>query len=119
MRTRIRAARLAIENDSILLIKHESDSDEFWIPSSGGVEDSETFEECVIREMREETGLVPTVDRLMYLREFTQTGTDIHHVALFFRAKVNSLSAVTGSDHEFGPEDQQIIGVEWIPKDDR
>ena len=119
MRTRIRAARLAIENDSILLIEHKSDSDEFWVPPSGGVEYSETFEECVIREMREETGLVPTVDRLMHLREFTQTGTGIHHVALFFRAKVNSLSAVTGSDHEFGPDDQQIIDVEWFPKDDR
>jgi len=87
MRTRIRAARLAIENDSILLIEHKSDSDEFWIPPSDGVEYSETFEECVIREMREETGLVPTVDRLMHLREFTQTGTDIHHVALFFQSQ--------------------------------
>tara|TARA_B100000809_G_C14788436_1_gene405691 strand:- start:301 stop:564 length:264 start_codon:yes stop_codon:yes gene_type:complete len=87
MRTRIRAAGLAIENDSILLIKHKGDSDEFWIPPGGGVEDSETFEECVIREMREETGLVPTVNRLVYLREFTQTGIDIHHLALFSEPK--------------------------------
>jgi ADP-ribose pyrophosphatase YjhB (NUDIX family) len=43
MKTRIRDAGLTIENDSILFIKHKGDSDEFWIPPGGGVEDSETF----------------------------------------------------------------------------
>jgi ADP-ribose pyrophosphatase YjhB (NUDIX family) len=83
----MRAVGLAIESDSVLLIKHKGDSDEFWIPPGGGVEDSGTFEECVIREMREETGLVPTVDRLVYPKEFTQTVTDIHHLALFLEPK--------------------------------
>jgi 8-oxo-dGTP diphosphatase len=118
MKTRIRAAGLAIENGSILLVKHSFDGDEVWIPPGGRVEGAETFEECVIRETREETGLAATVDRLAYMRESYQTSSGTHHFELFFRANVDSLNAVKGSDPEMGPDDQQIVAVEWISKDD-
>ena len=46
-----------IRNDHILLIKHRQyDSGrEYWVTPGGGREDDETEEECVKREMKEQT----------------------------------------------------------------
>lgn len=76
------------------------------------------FEGCVSREMRDGTGLVLTVDRLVYFKGVYLIGNRHPSLGLFFRAIVSSLGAVMGSDSEFRPEDHQIIGIDWIPKDD-
>ncbi|MFO7168728.1 MAG: NUDIX hydrolase [Chloroflexota bacterium] len=53
--------------DSILLIKHQPHDDDqgYWVIPGGGREPHETEEECVRREMREETHLEVTVERLL------------------------------------------------------
>jgi len=56
-----------VRDDQILLIKHhvyENDS-EFWVIPGGGMEEGETEEESVIREMQEETNLTVQVERLL------------------------------------------------------
>ena len=61
--TRYQAA--IVQNDQILLIWYEPiDRDGFWVIPGGGRE-AETEEECVIREVREETNLDVLVERLI------------------------------------------------------
>ncbi|MEE0264666.1 MAG: NUDIX domain-containing protein [Acutalibacteraceae bacterium] len=47
---------IVIRNDEILLT-YEVNTDQWFIPG-GGLENNETPEDCVVRELREETGLV-------------------------------------------------------------
>jgi 8-oxo-dGTP diphosphatase len=56
-----------IQDDEILLIRHQHHIEErtYWLFPGGGIEDGETDEECVIREMKEETNLVVEVGQLL------------------------------------------------------
>ena len=46
--------------------KHHSTGRAYWVIPGGGIEGSESEEECVIREMKEETNLDVTIDRLVF-----------------------------------------------------
>jgi 8-oxo-dGTP diphosphatase len=56
-----------VQNDRILLIKHHhyDDGSEYWVIPGGGREPGETEEECIRREMKEETHLEVRVERLL------------------------------------------------------
>ena len=63
----IRYQGAIIRNDHILLIKHRehASGDDYWVIPGGGREDGETEEECIKREMKEETHLNVTVEQLL------------------------------------------------------
>jgi 8-oxo-dGTP diphosphatase len=56
-----------IHNDQILLIKQRyyKDGLDYWILPGGGLEDGETEEECIKREIKEETNLDVFVEKLL------------------------------------------------------
>jgi ADP-ribose pyrophosphatase len=53
--------------DEVLLIRHRQTDDgrTYWLLPGGGIEPPETPEQCVEREMREETGLTVRAERLL------------------------------------------------------
>ena len=67
MTRRIRYQGAIIQDDQILLIKHclHETGECYWVIPGGGREDGESEEECVRREMREETNLSVKVVRLL------------------------------------------------------
>ena len=69
-KTRDGSRAIIIQNGRILLT-HELNSG-WWLLPGGGMEEGETPEECVIREVLEETGLIvrPTMHFLMLLYDF-------------------------------------------------
>jgi mutator protein MutT len=61
-----RAVGIVLEDDQLLLMRRAHDGREYYTFPGGGVEPGETVEEAVIRELREETDLIVSVDRLLY-----------------------------------------------------
>jgi 8-oxo-dGTP pyrophosphatase MutT (NUDIX family) len=59
---------LIVENDRVLLIKHREHETgrSYWIIPGGGLDGDESEEECVIREVREETNLDVEVLDLLF-----------------------------------------------------
>jgi ADP-ribose pyrophosphatase YjhB (NUDIX family) len=56
-----------IRDHHILLIRHQEhvSGHDYWLVPGGGIEAGETEEQCVIREMKEETYLDVKVERLL------------------------------------------------------
>lgn len=57
MRTNKGVRGIIIKNGEILLIHRFKQGDVYWVVPGGGVEEGETLEEALRREMKEETGL--------------------------------------------------------------
>jgi 8-oxo-dGTP pyrophosphatase MutT (NUDIX family) len=61
---RLRSAARALvldDDDRVLLVRHGTGETAIWVTPGGGVEGDETDEECLRRELREETGLASFV----------------------------------------------------------
>jgi 8-oxo-dGTP diphosphatase len=68
-----------LRNDHILLIQHREHSGRsYWLLPGGGREAGETEEQCVRREMQEETGLDVQVERLLMDETHTMLGKTHH-----------------------------------------
>jgi len=66
MSPRIRAVGIVIRSENILLIHRLNEGREYWVFPGGGVENSESIEDAVVRELKEETFLDITVGKLLY-----------------------------------------------------
>ncbi|MCO7223049.1 NUDIX domain-containing protein [Pleionea sp. CnH1-48] len=70
MEHRICVGALIVHNDKLLMVNHKrEDRYDFWVAPGGGVKDTESLEDSVIREVKEETGLNVAVDQLMYIEQ--------------------------------------------------
>lgn len=56
-RTNVRVSAIILRDNKILLIHRRKNGEEYWVFPGGGVEDTETAEKGIIREVKEETGL--------------------------------------------------------------
>lgn len=67
-----------LKDNFILLIRHRHHKDgrTYWLLPGGGREVGESEEQCVCREMREETGLDVRVERLLFLYENPMPGSN-------------------------------------------
>lgn len=121
MKNRIRSAVILIQDQKILLVKHVDPSTgvEWWVPPGGGLEDQDdSILSCAVRETHEETGLVVSAGRLVYLREFVERSTQTRHVELYFLGSDYSgeltLANVAGS----GPDEDYIQQIAWLSKEE-
>lgn len=76
----IKVRGLIAYHDKLLLVrlkpykkKLQKDTD-FWCLPGGTLEDNESLMQCIEREMIEETGVPPTVGRLLYVQQFSSDG---------------------------------------------
>jgi ADP-ribose pyrophosphatase YjhB (NUDIX family) len=108
-----------IHDDQILLIKHHHHKSgrEYWVLPGGGCEEDETEEECVKREIKEETNLEVVVERLL-LDIPGQTDDKHYRFYKTYQCKPITIDAQPGSELEFatdtGFEISEMGGLTYI-----
>ncbi|ESP90579.1 MULTISPECIES: NUDIX domain-containing protein [Pseudoalteromonas] len=70
MEHRICVGAFVVQDDKLLMVNHKrAGRYNFWVSPGGGVKGVESLEEAVIREVKEETGLDVSVNKLMYIEQ--------------------------------------------------
>lgn len=103
-----RVSVVIIEGDKILLVKHRKGSRQYWVLPGGRLEYGETFEECGVRELKEETGLDVVVENFTFLSEAIAPDRSRHIVNIYLSGKV------VGGTMKLGNE-PVLAGVDFVP----
>jgi 8-oxo-dGTP pyrophosphatase MutT (NUDIX family) len=99
-----------VQNHHILLIKHleHKTGRTYWIFPGGGIEPGESEEECVIREMKEETNLIVTVTKLLFDQPAPAGDKTYQRIRTYLCKPLNN-DAKPGYEPE--PEASRIYGI--------
>ena len=106
----VRAAALVIADNKLLVAK--SDNFDCYYVVGGTVQENETSEAAVIREMYEETGYHWETERLVFVQErIYHVKKDVHHEIVFFYL-MKKIDAVISNGVS---TDQQNERLYWLP----
>lgn len=109
----IRVTGILIENEKILLVKQKVNDKRNWSLPGGKLEQGETIEQGIIREMKEETGLDVEIIRLLYLCDVSASNNTLLHISFLLKRVAGNIELPT---NEF--ESNPIYDVEFIPISD-
>ncbi len=107
---RHRACAALIKNNQILMVRLETNDRSFWTLPGGGLEENETFEQAVIREVQEEVNLAIRIIKPLY-SETHANGQEI----CFLVRQIDSREPILGYDPERLEGNQVLTGVRWTP----
>ena len=106
-KTRCGSRAVILKGDNILL-SHETLHD-LWMLPGGGQESGETYEECCVREVEEETGIrVRICFPLLELNEYYE---EYRYISRYFVCEV----AGEGTMHLTPQERKRGLRPEWLP----
>ncbi|MBQ1662810.1 MAG: NUDIX domain-containing protein [Treponema sp.] len=116
---RYRAAAIIIEDNSFLAIKTKSSPHFYTV--GGGVHMNEMADECVLREVKEETGVDYEIDRLAVICENFFVGKEIglqdlkcHVIEFYYLMKSRGNKDVKSGSYGWTREKEEL---QWIPLD--
>lgn len=105
---RIRVAALIVDDGKVVLVRHRAGDSVYYLLPGGGVEHRETIEEALLREVREETGLVVSLGPLLFVNDTIDPVGPRHIVNLTFAA------TRTGGSYTQVPIDRRVEAVELL-----
>lgn len=110
-RTGIRAAGIILREGKIILIHRRKKGKEYWVFPGGGVEESETMEEAVIREIAEELSLKASNPRVAFMYEI-----DGREHPMFI-VDVEEGDPIAGTEIAERVSDDDWYQIEWVEID--
>ncbi|WP_175989895.1 NUDIX domain-containing protein [Bacillus sp. Marseille-Q1617] len=109
-RSRPRACAAIIKNDHILMVKMKRGDKVWWSLPGGGLEEGESFEETVVREVKEEVNLSVKVDRHLFTYDY-----GAGECRVFSTDLMGSHVPQLGYDPEYAGDEQKLQEVKWWP----
>jgi 8-oxo-dGTP diphosphatase len=115
---RVRVCGILIENNRLLVVEHKNigENGVFISPPGGGLQLGENIENCLKREFLEETGLVISVERFLFVNEFLDL--PLHAIELFFLVKKVNGELRLGTDPEMQPNEQILQRIFFISENE-
>lgn len=109
---RARVTGVLVEDGRLLLVKHKKQiaDNRYWSLPGGKLEQGETLEAAMIREMLEETGLHVRIERLLYVCDKPEE--DVSRIHFLFLLNRES-GALKLPSNDF--DDNSILDVQMIP----
>ncbi len=105
----VRVTGILIEDEKVLLVKQKV-ANRNWSLPGGRVENSETLEVAMIREMREETGLEVKIKKLLYVCDKPDVRPSLLHIT-FLLERIEG--EITLPSNEF--DHNLIHDVQMVP----
>ncbi|HMS23575.1 MAG TPA: NUDIX hydrolase [Candidatus Saccharibacteria bacterium] len=107
---KIRLTAVIIEDGKILLLDQNVNKHRSWSLPGGKLEENETIEEGLVRELLEETGLIITVGKLLYVCDHSHNNEYVLHMML----EAKRVGGKLGTTIE-GLDVNTIRGMEFVP----
>ncbi len=110
---RVGTRAVIFNKENTLLVEHSlrPKEDYYYLPG-GGVWFHEKIDDCLVREVKEETGLDVKTERLLWVRDFVEGFPDLHGIEIFF------LATITGGKfepmHDTEPLEFSFMDVEKL-----
>jgi ADP-ribose pyrophosphatase YjhB (NUDIX family) len=102
---------VVVSDHKILLVRHRKGNRQYWVLPGGRLEYGETFQECGVRELKEETGLDVAIEGFIFLSEAIAPDRSRHIVNIYLKARV------VGGMMKLGNE-PVLAGVDFLPLDE-
>lgn len=116
MRTNKRVSAIVTRDNNILLIHRRKSGDEYWVVPGGGVEEGESLEQGLIREVQEETSLdinkFTLLDTNKEILTFDNTEKTIEHYIYY--CELNDGEPVLGGPEAESNSDKNWYHLEWV-----
>lgn len=107
----IRGTGILIEDGKILLVKQKVSQNRTWSLPGGRVEQGETLEEGVIRELFEETGLNVKIIKLLYVCEKIDVNPPILHITFLLEKESGEIKLPTNEFDENPIYDVKMVDI--------
>lgn len=110
-----RAAGVVLKGDEVLLIRRVKDKEEYFVFPGGGVEEGETVEEALLREIKEELSVDAEIDRFLF-KVYNPGRTDLGWIGrddyFYLITEYSGEPILGGPEKERMNEDNQYY-LEW------
>lgn len=115
---RVSAKAIIIKDNKLLVAVKKDIGGLFYTVPGGGQNHSETLQEALIRECREEISVEVRMKRLLFIRDYIgenhefpeHAARKVHHLEIMFEAEIISGTPANGNEPDIGQ-----LGVEWLP----
>ncbi|MCU5517258.1 NUDIX hydrolase [Bacillus wiedmannii] len=106
----VRVTGILIEDEKVLLVKQKV-ANRNWSLPGGRVENGETLEEAMIREMREETGLEVKIKNLLYVCDKPDASPSLLHIT-FLLERIEGEITLPSNEFDHNPiQDVQMVPI--------
>ncbi len=113
---KIRAVAILIKDNKVLLI-HRINEKEYYVYPGGGVEEGETIEQAVLRELLEETTIKAKINRLLYKQIYNDGSEQYFYLCEYIEGKPKLSDDSIEKERMLNKEFKEYYNPLWVDID--